>query len=789
MKKSLKPIKSCVKGQQVHFNTKIGFLLITLLLTRLHSVSAQTYIFILDEVSKKPIEGVIVSGTGNNTGEVFNNITDSEGKVVIIGLSFPLTISTSHLVYETSTTSIKKAGLHSVQLKKASIQLDQFIVTGQHEPQSIDEAVYNVQVIDKQQIADQGAIDLTDVLNNQINITLTPDKQSGRTTISLLGLGAEYVKILLDGIPFVSTEGNGNNVDITQINLNTIERVEIVEGPMAVNYGSNAAAGVINLISKKTAEKSISIQEETVGPEYGLERGRHIQSINLGHYLTDQLLVRLDFRRNDFRGLQGEFEGRDHLLDDNRRGFDWRPKRQYSGGIYSAYNFKNTKLSYRYSYFQQRLDVFSPQVFLDLHVPTQTTNPFAFDQENKTKRFLHQLNVSSAFGRIKYHIVSAYTGVELFNQTFRRRLRTSVIQEVLDESNSYLNSFTSRGNFTNFLPHPNLSLEIGYEYTFEGLKQNFLSQEDEIQVTETVKTLDNYALFSSLEWELTDRWNIRPGIRYIYNSQYKAPLTYSINTKYKLAHNFDIRASVGRSYRTPNLTELFLYFVDANHDVTGNENLLPEDIFGTFIAIKKKIKLNGFDLNNSLTVYYNDVSNRISLAVINNEPLQFQYINIDEFKSKGLRFNHTLLFKKWTVNSGFSYNGRRRSITNVTQGADAFLFSSEFNFNATYHLVKDQLKLALFYKRTGRDEQFRVDDAAPEGFVKGRIEAFNQLDFTSTLQFSNRIQLTTGIRNIFNVTDVNSSVQSAGAHTPAPTTIGRSYGRSYFLRANYTFNR
>ena len=67
--------------------------------------------------------------------------------------------------------------------------------------------------------------------------------------MSVQGLSGENVKILIDGVPVVGRL-NGN-VDLSQINLTNIERVEIVEGPLSVNYGTNALAGTINLITKK----------------------------------------------------------------------------------------------------------------------------------------------------------------------------------------------------------------------------------------------------------------------------------------------------------------------------------------------------------------------------------------------------------------------------------------------------------------------------------------------------------------------------------------------------------
>ena len=105
-------------------------------------------------------------------------------------------------------------------------EIEEVVITGQFEPQSINKSVHNVRVITSQDIKNLGAVHLGDVLNQYINITVAPNS-SGRTTVSMFGLDANYFKILVDNIPLVNEGGLGNNTDLSQINLNDIERIEI----------------------------------------------------------------------------------------------------------------------------------------------------------------------------------------------------------------------------------------------------------------------------------------------------------------------------------------------------------------------------------------------------------------------------------------------------------------------------------------------------------------------------------------------------------------------------------
>merc|ERR1711965_356759 len=99
------------------------------------------------------------------------------------------------------------------------------------------------------------AVTLKDVLVNQNNIRVAQDNVLG-SSMSLQGMSGQNIKILIDGIPVIGRL-NGN-IDISQINLNTIERIEIIEGPLSVNYGTDALAGTINLISQKNKKNGFS---------------------------------------------------------------------------------------------------------------------------------------------------------------------------------------------------------------------------------------------------------------------------------------------------------------------------------------------------------------------------------------------------------------------------------------------------------------------------------------------------------------------------------------------------
>lgn len=752
---------------------KVGWFCFAHLLA-LSSGAQQTY-QVIDDEETKPLIGATVAIVGSNGVRGGIAITDING-MFSSELPLPITVEIRHVGYETTRLKIEELNV-PIKLSALTNRLDEVVVTGQFEPQSIDRSVHTVKAINRDRIEAQGAVDLADVLSNNLNITLTPDKANGRTGISMLGLDGQYVKILLDGIPVPSVNGNGNNVDITQINMNSIERVEIVEGPMAVSYGANAAAGVINLISKITPTNSVAFQEETVGNEYGLSSGRHIQSVNLGTRLGERFTLLGDYQRNDFQGFRNGFQGEEYTENTGRRGFDWHPKEQHSGSATLAFKSDQARINYRFGYFTQRLEMYSRVVFPDEHPFSGISNPFALDDRNQTNRWGHNLTAQGKFGRINYNVVSSYTGVEAIQSTYRHRIETGVEEEVINEEISFLNSFTSRGIVNNFTEEQ-VDFELGYEYTWEKV--------DGANIEEGKQSIGNMAGFASVEWVPVESLTFRPGVRTIYNSLYGAPIIYSMNMKYRTPFKMDVRVAFGRSYRTPNVTELYFYFVDANHDVQGNSDLNPEDGHGISVDLKQNLTFGEVVGFSTLKVFRNDIQDQISLGVVCQTPLRFQYINIDRFKSKGISFNNRFELGNVTINAGGSYIGRFNQLSEDEASLEDFLFSTEINLNATYSFTSPNINVAVFYKHTGPVNQFVLDDESGD-FRKGTTDSFNWLDFTTTWNVSEHIQFRGGVKNIFNITDVNTTSGEAGAHSDAPTSVGLTYGRSYFLRAAYTF--
>ena len=272
-------------------------------------------------------------------------------------------------------------------------RLEEVVVTGESQVMSLSKKLFTVGVIDQKGITQLAGNNLADVLTQNLNITIVPDASTGKSTVSMFGLDGEYVKVLIDGIPIASDNGIGNNIDISQINLEDVERVEIIEGSAGVLYGDNAVAGVINIVTKRGIEGDYtwqiqsSLQEETIGNEYSLfDRGRHIQNVKVSNQISPAISYTLGASRNDYAGFYNDFQGRDYVnIEDNRvvndglRGTEWNPREQIT--LFGNFNMSLGKhrIFYKLQYFDESLTIYNRTVNGRLDPNTGAVNPTALD--------------------------------------------------------------------------------------------------------------------------------------------------------------------------------------------------------------------------------------------------------------------------------------------------------------------------------------------------------------------------------------------------------------------------
>lgn len=647
-------------------------------------------------------------------------------------------------------------------------ELDEVIVTGQFEPQSVQKSVHRVRVISAEAIQAKGATRLQDVLNTELNIRFSQDLALGSSNISMLGLPGQNVKVLIDGVPVVGRQGTSNAIDINQINVNTIDRVEIIEGPMAVIYGADALAGVINIITKKPEQGklngSLRLHEETVGREYGLAEGirnQHVQA----DYRMKNLYTGGSFSRNAFGGWQGQAIGRDK---------EWHPKLQWLGHALAGFDNGKVNAYYRAEWMDET--IFDPGLFQGNE---------AIDRNFVHNRLMHQVQATGKINdRLSFNTALAYTD-------FSRRIQTSTInsqtgRETLSlapgsQDVTRFDGTTVRSTLQ-YKANEWLWLQPGLDINTESGTGARLQPGNNV--------IADYAAFLSADVKLFKRLNIRPGVRAIRNTAFDAPpAVASANIKYDLNARHDIRLAYGRGFRAPSLRELYFNFFDATHSIEGNPHLEAELSHSYSAAWTWRLyKKPQAQAVSSLNVFYNDIDNMISFGV-RPGTTNTTFINIEKFKSQGVAWNGRLQWKRNEINFGYAYTGRYNRLTEADPTLPHFTWTGELTGNLMHTFPRWGLTATINYKYTGKMPFYEMIFEGTEPSVRlAQMDGFHWADASLQKTLRKNIVAALGVRNGFDVQRINSTSAAAGAHTATgPRPIG--YGRSYYATLTYTLNK
>ncbi|VXB24254.1 TonB-dependent receptor [Flavobacterium sp. 9AF] len=670
--------------------------------------------------------------------------------------------------------------------------LKEVVLTGQIEPQSLKKSVHNVRIISSEDIANLGATHLGDILNQYINITVRPSSNSGKSTVAMFGLDAGYFKILIDNVPLVNESGFGNNIDLSQINLNDIEQIEIIEGSMGVTHGANAVTGILNIITKKTSNKkwniTTSLQEETVGKEFSLfEKGRHIQNVKLSHKFKENWFVSIGSNRNDFKGFLGNNNGKTYTINDGTRGYSWLPKEQWQNNVLLSYKNDLFRMFYKFEKLDEEVDYYSATVQSGYNT-MYGAYKYGDDQKYFTSRLYNHLNaVGKMFSKWNYNVSLSYQYQKRETEEYRYNITNDVELNSIKRKDQSMEVFYSIGTFNPSFSNSKMDLQLGYEAIKN--KGFAIVDEENNQEKEVSKSIDNIDFFSISEINLSDSFSIRSGLRYSFQSLFKNQYAASLGNRILLPKNYEFRASLGKSYRTPTFTELYNQIIFDGHYFVGNENLVPEKSTSYEISLKKQLDLNNGYLKSNFITNYLLVNDKITSALTGFEgatPI-YEYINISKFRSLNFTWSNNYQSKKWNFSLGGSLTGISRQIDNLEFSSDdTFLYNFNLNSNVSYTFLKYKTILSAYYKFTGKTQQYI---AATDGYLLSEIEPYSWLDLSVRKLFYNDIfELTLGARNLLDVNNVNqSNLNQSGGHEVS-SQILLAYGRSYFLKLTCNLN-
>jgi outer membrane receptor for ferrienterochelin and colicins len=687
----------------------------------------------------------------------------------------------------------------------ATKQLDEVIITATRNERTMGALPMPVSLIPKNQIKTMGSLRLNDILTEQTGLVVVPQVNAQGNGIQIQGFNPDYTLILIDGEPIIGRYTG--SLELSRIAVGNIKQIEIVKGPSSSLYGSDALAGVINIITDRPqgARVNAAIRYGTnntldVNGDVGFTKKK------LGVYLY----------------------GNRYHTD----GYDLSP--QNFGKTVSPFtNYTiNSKITYR----------FSPRT--DISVAGRFFNEdqvFRFEVESNGSRIRTAGNGNTQDWNFN----------PVFTHRFSDKLKTIArFYSTHYQTETYLNLETDgseyyHDDFKQSFTRPELNAEyffnekniltLGAGYIKEMVQTSRYGDEEK-RYQET-----SYGFFQH-EWLPIQKLSVIAGGRYDYNSIYEGQFSPKLSSRYELNKKITFKISGGVGFKAPDFRQLYFNF---NNSAAGGYSVL-----GTEVAIDRLAELDGegqiqtylFDpallgnlqaersvsinaganmevlpsLKMDLNVFHNSINNLIetqAVAITTSGQSIYSYRNILRAYTQGIESNFTYPIAKY-LNLSAGYQLLYAKDKDVAEAVKA----GEVYWRDPYTLVTKQLKpgeyfglynrsrhmgnIKLFYdhKPSGWEGSLRVIYRGKYGIgnIRGNIQgevippsdtnsnsildvyddfvegyALVNLSAAKTIKSSLRFQV--GVDNLFDYTE--------------PVLIPNLPGRLYYASISYSFSK
>ncbi len=493
---------------------------------------------VTDKQTGAPLLGAYVLVNGSLQGAR----TNSDGLFVLRLQSGAYIIEARCLGYETQQrrleVSPEQQPILAFELAPAALDFPAVVVTGTRNEKAPDEAPVATRVISHRDIKNAGWTDLREALAEQPGLNIVQDFSGNGVQVQ--GFDPDYTLILLDGSPMIGR--TAGTLELKRFAVGNLERVEIVKGPTSSLYGSEALAGVINLITRT--------------PRAPLALGL---SGKLGELNSREISAHLEMRRN---GLGGYF-----YFNQNRRDhFDLAPEtiswtgpeftdRTLSTKLYWKLN-ERAELTLNSRWFHEKLrnrvGLSVANAVIGSDDRTQLTDwnmaPVLDWQLSSALKLNSKLYVS------RYTVdneLEAQDGSQLFD--FSRYVQT------YRQAETQLDILLSSQHY----------VKLGSGVVFETLKAD--------RIAHGKKHTQNYAAFAQYEWLPHRLFDVVASGRVDAHSDYDVHLSPKFAALFKPRENYQMRVSFGGGFKAPTFSQLYLDFTNpqVGYSVFGATGAAP----------------------------------------------------------------------------------------------------------------------------------------------------------------------------------------------------------------------
>ena len=530
--------------------------------------------------------------------------------------------------------------------------IPEIVVTGTGTEHYLKDAPVQTEVISRKMLDSYAGATLEDILSG---LCASFDFSAGDmgANMQLGGLGNGYILILVDGKKMHGDVGGQNNLGL--IDPARIERIEIVKGAASALYGSDAIAGVVNIILKKHRE-NILIENTSRGGSYGEFRQSNTVQFKVGKFTSST-----NFQLKHSDGWQNttyedpnryEYPITNSINKTVNRYTDWQVAQRFD---YQA--TKDLSLYADGSFYRKR-------IYRPCGVP-----------DYKTYDFLYRNSSVATGGKLKLkNSNSIMLDVNYDSQAYYYMYTRETWDKEYDDSGKEISFPYFPGDKGLQSDQSRLLLQLKGIFNLPYFNRLSVGTDTEINWLDAPRRLDEKdqvsdyttSFYAQDEWTPIERLNITAGGRLTVNQNFGVRITPKVSALYKLGA-FNLRATYSEGFKTPTLKELHYRYIRQMSIISlnlGNTELDPQ----TSRYVSGGLEYNGTRFSINVTGYCNWVDNMITLVtiplsqapgdlVVTYDPARVrQYQNMDDARTYGVDVN-----AKWTpvqsltLTGGYSY--------------------------------------------------------------------------------------------------------------------------------------
>lgn len=552
----------------------------------------------------------------------------------------------------------------------ASTLEDEVVITASHVPISQSKSANALTVITSRELEMRAPVAVSDILRNVPGLAVSRNGVLGSSTqIRVRGAEGNHLLVLIDGVeandPSQSDEVNWGTLTATDI-----ERIEIIRGPQSALYGSDAVAGVVNIITK-SADSPLSISAFAEGgsfdtSQYGATIGHKSDQFDIRFAVTD-----LDAEGDNISRQGDENDGYQNTTYSLKSG--WTPTDDLRFTLSSRLQEGRNEFD--------AVDFYVTGLPVDADVSSEfynQTTRIQGEYSTLNDTWLHRL----AFTRTDNDNENFDVGIETGStSSVKEQLQylTSIQWADQNQTVSMLledeqEDFKQRGPVTDFGDDPNQDLS---------------------RDTQSVGVEYRGTYFDALTFAAS--------VRYDDNSEFKDATTYKLEASYAVSDTTRLRSAWGTAVKNPTFTERFgFYASSAFFPFVGNPNLKPEESESWEVGIDQTL-IDGV-LDVSLTWFTSDLENEINGFYFDPTSFATTAVNVEGGSNRqGVELGvNAALSDSWALSAAYTYTDstqegefsgkdvdelrRARHIASTTldwQVADALQINLNVQYNGT----------------------------------------------------------------------------------------------------------